>query len=137
MRQRDQVQGAMFVYGSIKERVPANRPLRRIRPVADAVLKEMSPCAPPPRCPMLPVTHPWPDRWLRLLRFPSGRRSAARSLAMQLRSRAGRTNFHSYRRASFSIGIGWPQAGRSTAPRHRTAWIRHGVPQADPRCSRG
>jgi transposase len=37
------MQGSMFLYGSLEERVPANHPLRRIRPMVDAVLKEMSP----------------------------------------------------------------------------------------------
>jgi transposase len=43
MRRRDEMQGSMFLYGSLEERVPAKHPLRRIRPMVDAVLKEMSP----------------------------------------------------------------------------------------------
>lgn len=43
MRRRDEMQASMFLYGSLDERVPAKHPLRRIRPMVDAVLKEMSP----------------------------------------------------------------------------------------------
>lgn len=43
MRRRDEMQGSMFLYGSLEERVPARHPLRRIRPMVDSVLKEMSP----------------------------------------------------------------------------------------------
>lgn len=43
MRRRDAMQGSMFLYGSVEERVPARHPPRRIRPIVDAVLKEMSP----------------------------------------------------------------------------------------------
>ena len=43
MRRRDEMQGSMFLYGSLEERVPAKHPLRRIRPMVDAVLREMSP----------------------------------------------------------------------------------------------
>ena len=43
MRGTDQKQEAMFSYGSPEKRVPADHPLRPIREMADAVLKEMSP----------------------------------------------------------------------------------------------
>lgn len=43
MRRRDEMQGSMFLYGCLDERVPARHPLRRIRPMVDWVLKEMSP----------------------------------------------------------------------------------------------
>lgn len=43
MRKRDEIQGSMFLYGTVEERVPAQHPLRQIRPMVDSVLKEMSP----------------------------------------------------------------------------------------------
>src|SRR5712664_85514 len=43
MRGEDQQQGAMYSYISPEERVPQEHPLRAIREIVDAVLKEMSP----------------------------------------------------------------------------------------------
>ena len=43
MRGPDQKQDDMFSYVSPEERVPTDHPLRRIRPLVDQVLKEMSP----------------------------------------------------------------------------------------------
>jgi transposase len=43
MRGSDGQQGAMFSYVSLEKRVPADHPLRPIRQMADAALKELSP----------------------------------------------------------------------------------------------
>src|SRR5260370_33548253 len=43
MRGEDQQQGAMYSYISPEQRVPQEHPLRAIREIVDAVLKEMSP----------------------------------------------------------------------------------------------
>src|SRR5438552_2837689 len=43
MRGSDGQQGAMFSYVSLENRVPADHPLRPIREMADAALKELSP----------------------------------------------------------------------------------------------
>src|SRR5499427_8446542 len=43
MRGSDSKQDDMFSYLSPEERVPANHPLRQIRPLVDKILKEMSP----------------------------------------------------------------------------------------------
>ena len=43
MRGEDRQQGAMFSYLSPEQRVPQDHPLRAIRGIVDAVLKEMSP----------------------------------------------------------------------------------------------
>lgn len=42
MRGEDRQQDALFSYGSLEERVPADHPLRPIRAMVDAALKEMS-----------------------------------------------------------------------------------------------
>jgi len=44
MRGDDIQQGAMFSYLSPEQRVPADHPLRPIRPMVDTVLKRLSPC---------------------------------------------------------------------------------------------
>ena len=43
MRGDDQLNGGMFSYISPEQRVPKDHPLRPIRTMVDAVLKEMSP----------------------------------------------------------------------------------------------
>jgi transposase len=43
MRGDDQRQGAMWSYVSAEERIPADHPLRAIRKMADAALRELSP----------------------------------------------------------------------------------------------
>ena len=42
MRGEDQQQHELFSYGSLEERVPEDHPLRPIRVMADAALKDMS-----------------------------------------------------------------------------------------------
>jgi len=42
MRGEDQQQHELFSYGSLEERVPEEHPLRPIRVMADAALKDMS-----------------------------------------------------------------------------------------------
>ena len=42
MRGEDRQQHELFSYGSLEERVPAEHPLRPIRVMVDAALKEMS-----------------------------------------------------------------------------------------------
>ena len=44
MRGEDHQQTAMFSYISPEQRVPANHPLRKLRPLVDAVLTRLSPC---------------------------------------------------------------------------------------------
>ena len=44
MRGEDHQQTAMFSYISPEQRVPANHPLRKLRPLVDAVLTRPSPC---------------------------------------------------------------------------------------------
>src|SRR6201995_4188170 len=43
MRGKDHQQNELFSYGSLEERVPADHPLRPIRAMVDAALKDMSP----------------------------------------------------------------------------------------------
>src|ERR1044071_8421436 len=43
MRGPDHQQSAMFSYLSPEQRVPANHPLRAVRQITDAILKELSP----------------------------------------------------------------------------------------------
>jgi transposase len=42
MRKADTTQHALFSYGSLEERVPANHPLRKLRILVDAILLNMS-----------------------------------------------------------------------------------------------
>jgi len=39
----EQVQGGMFSYVSLEQRVPSDHPLREVRKVTDAVLRRLSP----------------------------------------------------------------------------------------------
>jgi len=44
MRGEDHQQSAMFSYICPEQRVPANHPLRKLRPLVDTVLTQLSPC---------------------------------------------------------------------------------------------